>query len=65
MKVKDKEIIKKFREKMAKASKVDLSDKDQYYDFCERLSKKTYPEMIAKDRLRATSMAKSFSKKFG
>lgn len=59
------DIIKRFKERISKVPKADLSDKDQYYDFCERLSKKTYPAMIAKDRLRSTSLARAHTKKFG
>lgn len=63
--MKGEEILAKFKEKMNKTPKADLSTKEGYYDFCERLSKKTYPEMIAKDMLRADSMALAGSKLFG
>lgn len=59
------EIIVKFQEKMSKIPKVDLSIKENYYAFCERLAEKVYPEMKRKDKLRAHSMALAHIKVFG
>ena len=58
-------ILKEFIKRVSKLPKRDLSKKTDYYDFCERLSKATYSEMIAKDRLMAKSMALAAGKRFG
>ena len=60
----DKEILAEFKERVNRMPKHDLTKKKDYYSFCERLSKATYPEMIAKDRLIARSMALAGGKLF-
>lgn len=58
-------ILKGFIERVNKIPKRDLSKKEDFHAFCERLSEATRPEMEAKDRLRTSSLAKSGDKLFG
>ena len=59
------EIIRRFKERVNRTPKRNLTTKLGYYAFCEELSRKTYPEMKADDRLRARSLALAGSKLFG
>lgn len=63
--LKEKEIIKRFKEKISMAPAPDFSNEERYRDFSERLCKKTVSKMEGLDRLQKRSLAKAHTKMFG
>ncbi len=59
------EIFKEFENKISRFPIPNLSQEEDFFQFCEKLSQKTRPEMEAMDRLLSTSLASSNSKMFG